>query len=391
MGEQQAAVLDQRDEEVLADAFRFDVACRFGEVVEEEKSGEKKTFKKRDFSGQANSGEPFPHWWYGQTVIDLESLTVGRQDLPVLRDHSVRDIVGFTEAITVSAKKGIQVQGTLFDVTPAGVEVMDLLDAGAPMQMSVYVPAGKAQILDENEEAKVNGKMFVGPGAILRNTVLREVTITALGADENTSAAMLGIGGGATPSDLVTVTTTRFKQETPRMGTTKTEGAEPLDAAKLKSEHPDVYASVLNLGRQAERERVSFIYARAKLGDISDELRKQAIDEGWDEAKTADKFLVFAGERREARLNAIREERSEDNSVGTDDGEVTTFDEANPGEGAKLSEKQIAAMEEGEAKFQAEYDANLDNCRDDFPGDIGKAEYFAYRRHPRSTIRQTTR
>jgi hypothetical protein len=59
------------------------------------------------------------------------------------------------------------------------------------MQASVYIPPLEIQSLGNNESATVNGYTLMGPGTIFRKSMLREVTLTALGADENTSAVAL--------------------------------------------------------------------------------------------------------------------------------------------------------------------------------------------------------
>ena len=385
-------LLHSTRDSVPADAFRLDFPVRFAEIETEEAAGSTPGHRSAAFAGSANSGIPFDHWYYGKTVVDLGTLTVNRQDLPVLGDHdaSLSGIAGYTSKVTLT-KDGVEVEGNLFDVTPIGKMALGLLDAGAALQMSVYVPGGTTLILKEGEETEVNGAKFTGPGAVLQNTQLREVTLTALGADEQTSASLLAARrerGGAAPDStdrgFLSVTTTSFAEENMAERT----DAPALDTAKLKNEHPTVYATVLAEGQKAERERVAFIYARAKLGLVSDELVQKAIDEDWDRAKTLDAFFVHVSERKEAKLSARRVERGEDTNPGTDDPqpEVDTFDEANPTGGAP-NLKTIAAMPEGTEKFSAEYEANVDNARDDFPGEEGKAEYLAYRRHPVSTQR----
>lgn len=138
----------------------------------------------------ANSGgviEGHPHW--GNFSIDLEGLNIGRQRKPALRDHDAQRIVGHTYSIQVT-DEGLVAEGTFSD-TPDGREVSQMLSDGFPWQASVYVPPKAIERLEEGQTAKVNGRTITGPGHIFRESSLREVTFTSLGADENTHAHAL--------------------------------------------------------------------------------------------------------------------------------------------------------------------------------------------------------
>ena len=145
---------------------------------------------KARFTMIANSGGVIPnhpHW--GNFAIDFDGLKIAKQKLPALRDHSSQRIVGHTEKIQVT-DQGLVAEG-VFANTPDGNEVSAMLAEGYPWQASVYVPPKKIERLEEGETAEVNGHHIEGPGHIFRESHLREVTFTSLGADENTSAAVL--------------------------------------------------------------------------------------------------------------------------------------------------------------------------------------------------------
>ena len=72
-----------------------------------------------------------------------------------------------------------------------------MLSDGFPWQASVYVPPKAIERLEEGQTATVNGRTITGPGHVFRESSLREVTFTSLGADENTHAHAL--------SDTVTI------------------------------------------------------------------------------------------------------------------------------------------------------------------------------------------
>lgn len=146
--------------------------------------------KRKKFRMVANSGGVIPnhpHW--GNFAIDLEGMNIGRVRKPALRDHDPQRIVGHTYSIEVT-DEGLVAEGTFSD-TNDGREVMAMLADGFPWQASVYVPPQSIEKLDEGETAEVNGRTIQGPGHVFRQSSLREVTFTSLGADENTGAAAL--------------------------------------------------------------------------------------------------------------------------------------------------------------------------------------------------------
>lgn len=159
-----------------------------------EASSEGGKSKKPRFRMIANSGgviENHPYW--GNFAIDLDGLQVGRRRIPTLRDHDSQRIVGWTHSIEKS-DEGLVVEGTFAESTPDGREVLDMLKDGFPWQASVYVPPKKIQKVGDGESVDVNGHTLHGPGHVFRESSLREVTFTALGADENTEAAQLSSG-----------------------------------------------------------------------------------------------------------------------------------------------------------------------------------------------------
>jgi hypothetical protein len=151
------------------------------------------------------------------------------------------------------------------------------------------------QWLDAGETAMCNGHTVEGPGAILRETTLREVTVTALGADENTSAALL--------SDSGTVIVDSYREQEP--------GQEMSDTDKSASKGAGDAASSAALAadeaRKTERARVLAIQKMAADGDIGATMLELAINEGWTKEQAATKFFGYMSERKEARLAAIKD------------------------------------------------------------------------------------
>lgn len=170
--------------------FQFERAVKFA-AVETDGKGDRTSIQIL-----ANTGEPIlGHWWWGNFAIDLEGLQIGRQDKPILLDHWSSHIVGYTSKIEVT-DEGILAEGTVLagdsDCFEYGRRVKEFADEGFPWQSSVYVPPLEVEYIPRDTFVMVNGHKLEGPGHVFRKSVLREVTVTALGADENTDAEMFG-------------------------------------------------------------------------------------------------------------------------------------------------------------------------------------------------------
>jgi len=147
----------------------------------------------------ANSGREFSHWFWKKLVLDMSGARIGRQDKPLLRDHDPKRIAGATTRLWVDGRGRLMSEALLTGVTEDGREAIALTEeAGYPWQSSVYVPPKRVRLLNEGESVKVNGRKFEGPGAVFEDFEIREVSLCALGADENTSAAAMGEGGRTT-------------------------------------------------------------------------------------------------------------------------------------------------------------------------------------------------
>jgi hypothetical protein len=279
-------------------------ACWFGHSLKlSEPETSEEPADKIPFRGKANSGGVIEgHWYWGNFAIDMAGVAVNRQDLPVLRDHRTDHVIGYTTKIETS-DEGIDVEGFLVPATEAAREVIAQLKAGVPFQMSVYLPVRKSLSIAEGQTELVNGRKLAGPATIIKNSVLREATITALGADEATSAVLLS---DRSDTVRVEVQTLREEQERETMGAKNEPTAAPHKEQQSDQVDPAVHAAA---EVQKERERVAF--AMAKGEHVSPELLQQAISEGWDKATIAEKFLDHVAEQATARRDQLTAEAPE--------------------------------------------------------------------------------
>ena len=281
------------------------------------------------FKGKANSGGVIQHAYWQNFAIDMNGLSINRQDLPVLRDHDPTQVLGYTTSIKATAD-GLDVEGYLVEANDVARETLTLMRAGTPLQMSVYVKPRNVMRLKEGQKLSVNGHEVAGPGHVFKEAHLREVTITALGADEATDATLLSARAGSEVS--VSMCMLHQEQETNMSNAEQREEAPsqaPLDAAALAEQHPELFnevrAQAQSEAMAAERERIQF--ALNKSRNVSPELVSQAIGEGWDRGTIAERFLddvSEASQRQLAKLSALAPA-----SVGFADSEAEEFQESN--------------------------------------------------------------
>lgn len=357
-------------------AASFRLAGDVGATASVEQDGKEGAFL---FSGVANSGKPFEHAWLGRSVLDMGSVKVAKQ-LSVLLDHDSSRIAGRTTSVK-PGEDGIKVEGELYRMTDAGKEAIALLQAGHPYQMSAYVPPRRVQMVDEDSEVEVNGQMLAGPLAVWKDIDLREVTLTAVGADEQTHAAALS-AGEQVAVEVISNERTRDDMTTTD---TKTSDTSPMTAAQLQAGHADVYREVAELGAKAERERISWILSKGAA--VGAELTGKAIEEGWDKARCADAFLDAVNAKKDSRLAAMRAETADDDAKlsGLREGDdADAYSEADykpkgaDAEGDKLSAAAIEAMPMGEERFKKEWELSA-NKDPDWQG-MTEDDYVALRK-----------
>lgn len=131
--------------------------------------------------------------WWGRVVFDLAGMRLDNK-LPALREH-VRDRVVGTVDGHSKEQAALKAQG-YFANTPDGLEVAGLIKEGFPYQASIGIFLETVEELKEGASAQVNGGEFQGPGIIVRQSHVREISFVALGADSGTSVAALAASAG---------------------------------------------------------------------------------------------------------------------------------------------------------------------------------------------------
>ncbi|MFQ5735005.1 MAG: hypothetical protein ACE5KM_23980, partial [Planctomycetaceae bacterium] len=248
---------------------------------------------------------PFP------VIADLSGMRIPAKNRPILRDHSIQQIVGHTESIDIN-RSSIRLKGVISGSNDFAREVAESSENGFPWQSSIGAQATKVVFVDDRESVQVNGRRFTGPLYVARQSTLREVSFVALGADDRTSATL-----AASQSEArIGVTDMEFEQWLEAQGfngedlnETQTasltalyeasgEGAEPED------DPPDDDEPITATGADNEPEtddgdddpvtalrarRAAEIRRFCRIAEICKEhpaIEARAIEEGWDESRT---------------------------------------------------------------------------------------------------------
>ena len=157
------------------------------------------TGAKRKFSGTAYSGDVIDnHWYWGNVIFDMATMTVPPK-LPALIDHSRSQRAGYVTDFAIDNAKGFTVNGVLLS-NKDGKAVAQDSDEGFPWQMSVHIEPKSIEEFAAGEQVLVNGRQFIGPLTVFRNSTIVEVSFTATGQDSNTAAVAMSRGGVQQPS-----------------------------------------------------------------------------------------------------------------------------------------------------------------------------------------------
>jgi hypothetical protein len=143
----------------------------------------------RAFSGVAYTGAMIEnHGWLSNVIIDIDSMTI-EPNLQLLLEHDTSHVIGTATAVKQDGK--VLVNGLLVSAIDDDAQrVCQKAQAGINWQLSVGLYDYQQQELIEGQSEVVNGLTVEYPATILRNAVLREVSVVALGADSATSLAI---------------------------------------------------------------------------------------------------------------------------------------------------------------------------------------------------------
>lgn len=139
----------------------------------------------------ANTGKPMQLAGFMEpVVIDMTGAKFDKKKTPILMDHDTSKRIGFTESQAIEPNR-IVADGIAMSSMGIAAGVVEDARNGFPFQVSVGATIDKGFFVDEGDTATVNGKAHKGPLIVASKTRIREISLTVLGADNNTSASIV--------------------------------------------------------------------------------------------------------------------------------------------------------------------------------------------------------
>ncbi len=132
-----------------------------------------------------------PRGWGQNVVVDLATLRLTGQVMPLLRDHDTQRIIGHSSTVTNDGRK-VAIEGVVSGVSNDANEVKETSRQGFPWQSSVGVDLTEAKttFIAEGQKLSANGRDFKGPFHFVQHGLLRETSFVVFGGDPKTSATV---------------------------------------------------------------------------------------------------------------------------------------------------------------------------------------------------------
>jgi len=142
------------------------------------------------FSLVANTGEPMTlTGFFDPVIIDLQGAEFAKPVTPVIADHDTRLRIGHTTRQEVNSK-GVFAQGIVSSSMAIAEGFVTDAKAGFPFETSVGAKIVEGTFVPKGDKVKVNGKEWQGPLIVARKSLIRELSVTVLGADSKTQAVV---------------------------------------------------------------------------------------------------------------------------------------------------------------------------------------------------------
>jgi len=171
------------------------------------------------------------HGFDAPVIYDLKSFAVVSQRIPLMYEHQVE--VGHTLRIENSGDK-VTGKGILSVDNQESQKIRNSAAKGFPWQGSIGLNVDKTEFVFHSKGVRVNNRYFRGPHYVAKNVLMDEMTITALGRDEDTAVHTLS------KAELMTIKNSKPKPGSKtRVRPTKDTKAPPQKKEPVKNRKPD--------------------------------------------------------------------------------------------------------------------------------------------------------
>ena len=251
--------------------------------------------------------------WKFPVVVDLAGMSIP-ENVPLLTNHENK-----TDArvgmVTASVKNAsLEIAGEIVSDSPDAQDIVAQSKAGADWQLSIGADVRECELVKGSRE--VNGQQIDGPFYHVKKSVLREVSVVAVGADASTKMKVTAqfnlknlkpIQGEVMTEENKNLTAGAADAELEKhdepQGTPEVQAKAEVDVAATAND------AAVNAVK-AERERVGAIQSICN-GEFP-EIEKQAVSAGWTPEVTTKKVLeTIRAERPSASVHVSVKARPE--------------------------------------------------------------------------------
>lgn len=227
------------------------------------------------FSMVANTGAPMNvGGWPRPVVVDLGGVQGMQKSRPILKDHASSMVIGHTSSIRVDNGQ-LVADGVISGVSNVARDVIGAAKNGFPWQASVGLDVLDAEDLDAGERITINGREVEGPVTVARASRLREISVVAIGADDETTTS---IAAEAARENAMSKKDTA----TPDTAPEATRETPPVEASA-----PDIVGG-LRAEAAAEADRIASV---RRIAAEDADIAAEAIRDGWSAEKTENAVL----------------------------------------------------------------------------------------------------
>jgi len=223
-------------------------------------------------------------------VVDLEGLSIDRQNIPIRLDHNPKQGVGHTDRVVIENGQ-VMAEGLISRDTSWARDVIKSGKNGFPWQASIGAEIIQAEFIPNGNQIQVNGRTFDGPLYVIRKSILKEISFVDNGADTNTSAQVAAQSGEQKQMNDETKNTDLNANEVKSEAAKEDVQASETHTCHCKNKTPEkIEASAasdpvadMRKSIAAETNRIQAI--RTVCNGKHTDIEAKAIEEGWDVIK----------------------------------------------------------------------------------------------------------
>jgi len=217
--------------------------------------------------------------WKHPVVVDLAGMEIP-ESVPLLTNHENRTSARVGMVAARIEDGVLSIEGEIVSSNGQAAGILEQATAGADWQLSIGAEVKKSELVKAGTRV-VNGQEHAAPFYHVTESVLREVSVVAVGADASTRLKVTALFAltGAVPAP-----------DEGSQGAAAAAGAAPAAAPAAQAATPEAGAVAAAQAVAAERERVAGIQ-RACAGEFP-EIEREAVNAGWTVHAASQKVLA---------------------------------------------------------------------------------------------------